>query len=380
VKKGDWHHLCRSCDHVRRHPPHPPGHKEPDPSPPVHSPPLFDRSDCLLSPLNIEQRWALVTLCRIGYNTQDVAHEISCSEKTVHHWIQHYNEYGNVDDMNRSGRPPITDELTNVHIVVNAVVEPFTIPNRIIADLDIDVSPRTVRRRLNEAGLFGRVSRTGYPFSEKHIKQRLSFANGYSHMTVQDWSLVIFSDETHFHIGHHGQIWVQRPVGEAFNAQYIIREKPHEERVSVWGCFSSGGVGDIHLFEENLDAKLMKNILGQHLVQSSARLFEEHAHWWFLQDNDPKHQSNLVKKWLFDHGIQCMELPPYSPDLNPTENLWHNLKRRVASRHARNVDELKEIIEEEWNDTSVEFLSELGESMSRRCAAVVAAKGDLIDY
>jgi predicted GTPase len=44
------------------------------------------------------------------------------------------------------------------------------------------------------------------------------------------------------------------------------------------------------------------------------------------------------------------------------------------------LDELKEFIEEEWNDTSVDFLSELVESMPRRCAAVVAAKGALIDY
>ena len=99
-----------------------------------------------------------------------------------------------------------------------------------------------------------------------------------------------------------------------------------------------------------------------------------------LQDNDPKHRSKLVSKWLFDHGIQCMELPPYSPDLNPIENVWHNLKTRVADRHARNVDELKDIIVEEWKDTCVVFLSELGQSMPRRCAAVVAANGDLIDY
>jgi transposase len=330
--------------------------------------------------LTIEQRWALITLCRIGYSKQDVAYEISCSEKTVSHWIHHYEEYRNVEDMDRSGRPPITDENTNINIVVDAIVDPFTVPNQILADLDLDISARSVRRRLDEAGLFGRVSRTGYPFSDAHIKKRLSFANGYSHMTVQDWGLVIFSDETHFHIGPHGQRWVQRPIGEAFKPQYISREKPHEDHVSVWGCFSTGGVGDVHLFEENLDGKLMKNILDEHLISSSDRLFEQHAHWWFLQDNDPKHRSDLVKKWLFDHGIQCMELPSYSPDLNPMENLWHNLKTRVASRHARDVDELNEYIVEEWNDTSVEFLSALGESMPIRCAAVIAANGDLIDY
>jgi transposase len=379
VKPHIRHHLCSRCEHERRYPPPPPEQKEPDPSPPERAP-LFNRSECPLSPLTIEQRWALITLCRIGYSKQDVAYEISCSEKTVSHWIHHYEEYRNVEDMDRSGRPCITDENTNINIVVDAIVDPFTVPNQILADLDLDISARTVRRRLDEAGLFGRVSRTGYPFSDEHIRKRLSFANGYNWMTAKDWGLVIFSDETHFHIGQHGQRWVQRPIGEAFNAQYISREKPHEERVSIWGCFSSGGVGDIHLFEENLDAKLMKNILDEHLISSSDRLFEQHAHWWFVQDNDPKHQSNLVKKWLHDHGIQCMELSPYSPDLNPIENLWHNLKSRLASRHARDVDELKEFIVEEWNDTSVVFLSELGESMPRRCAAVVAAKGDLIDY
>jgi transposase len=379
VKRTSRHHLCNTCEHDRRYPPEQKEHKEPDPPSPAHTP-LYDRSDDRLYPLTIEQRWALITLCRIGYSKSDVAYEIGCSEKTVYHWWNHWNQNGNVDDMHRSGRPHVTDEWTDTTIAIVARVEPFIVPNGILANLDLDVSARTVRRRLNESGLFGRISRTGYPFSEEHIKKRLSFANGYKHMTVQDWNLVIFSDETHFTLGNHGQIWVQRPIGTAFNSEYISREKPHEKRVSVWGCFSSGGVGEIELFEEDLDAKLLKSILGRHLIQSSKRLFAVHAHWWFLQDNDPKHKSNLVNKWLFDHGIQCMELPPYSPDLNPIENLWDNLKDRVGSRHARDMDELKEIIVEEWNDTDAHFLSEMGKSMPRRCADVIAHNGDLIDY
>ena len=35
-----------------------------------------------------------------------------------------------------------------------------------------------------------------------------------------------------------------------------------------------------------------------------------------------------------------MELPPYSPDLNPIENLWNHLKRRVEKKNARNTEEL----------------------------------------
>ena len=276
MKTADWHHLCRECEHRRRHPPLPPEHKEPDPPPPELTP-LFDRSECPLLPLTLEQRYTLIALYRIGHKKQDIAYEISCSEKTVTHWIDHYEEYGDVDDLPRSGRPPITDENTNITIVVQALVEKFTVPQLIEKELDLDISPRTIRRRLDEAGLFGRVARKGPPLTTEHQRERLSFARGYRHMTVEDWKLVVFSDETHIHLGQRGQIWVQRPVSTAYDAEYIRPKTAHPPRISVWGMFTSRGVGDIHLFQENLDAKLMNNILNQHLIQSCNRIFSETA-------------------------------------------------------------------------------------------------------
>src|SRR5687768_10298662 len=74
---------------------------------------------------------------------------------------------------------------------------------------------------------------------------------------------------------------------------------------------------------ENLDAPLMKTILTQHLLGSARKFWPSlRGQWWFQQDNDPKHTSRVVQGWLFDKGIQCIEWPPYSPDLNPIENLW----------------------------------------------------------
>ena len=99
-----------------------------------------------------------------------------------------------------------------------------------------------------------------------------------------------------------------------------------------------------------------------------------------LQDNDPKHTSNMVKLWLHINGVVCIEFPPYSPDLNPVENLWNNLKRRVEQHHAHNIEELEQYVYTEWDATDQDFLAALVNSMPRRCAAVVAAKGDLIDY
>ena len=41
----------------------------------------------------------------------------------------------------------------------------------------------------------------------------------------------------------------------------------------------------------------------------------------FMQDNTPIHKAHAVTKWLEDMGIEVVDWPPYSPDLNPIENL-----------------------------------------------------------
>ena len=73
--------------------------------------------------------------------------------------------------------------------------------------------------------------------------------------------------------------------------------------------------------------------------------------------------------------MSLVELPPHSPDLNPIENLWADLKRRVESRRPRSIQELKEIVTEEWANTSQLICSNLVDSMPDRMRAVVAAEG-----
>jgi len=42
------------------------------------------------------------------------------------------------------------------------------------------------------------------------------------------------------------------------------------------------------------------------------------------------------------------EVPPYSSDLNPIENIWSILKNEVEKRQPQHMEELKKTIEEEW--------------------------------
>ena len=75
-----------------------------------------------------------------------------------------------------------------------------------------------------------------------------------------------------------------------------------------------------------------------------------------------------------------LTFPPYSPDLNPIDNFWNDLKRRVETHNATNITELQDHIMTEWNNTDPNFLAKIAESKPDRCKAAVTSKGHKIPY
>ena len=73
-----------------------------------------------------------------------------------------------------------------------------------------------------------------------------------------------------------------------------------------------------------------------------------------MQDNDPKHVSKSTLKYFEDNNVTWWPTPPESPDINPIERVWAELKDYV-NKHAENKTEagLVKTISEFWCNLTV---------------------------
>jgi transposase len=376
----DGVHVCGSCWQAHR--------KSLPASAVSHSLPSADSSASALSPLlaprdhsvlSAERRWAIINYKKLGMTAETIARTVGCSTNTVYHWINVHRATGGIDDSPRSGRP----RIITPDFAASARAHPFAATPRMLkAEHATAVNKRTIRRRLNDDSLFGRVARRFLELSPSVVRDRLSFADGYRDWNEDKWMTVLFSDEKIFTLGWHGRVWVQRPKNTEWKPEYCIDQQNHPPGVNFWCCFSGGGVGGSESFTYKNTGVVMRGILQYHLINSARKFFCQRPpeQWWLLWDNSPIHKSAAVQNWLHCNGVSCLDLPAYSPDLNPTEHLFADLARRVEQRFPRTVDELQDAIHDEWAKTDHTFLRHLASSMRKRIQAVIDNQGHSTKY
>lgn len=214
------------------------------------------------------------------------------------------------------------------------------------------VSVQTVRRALRKAGLHSAHKVKRPLLKRQHKKQRLEFARKYEQWTEKDWSRVIFSDETKINrLGSDGQKWIWKRPGTMINENNVSPTlKFGGGSLLMWGCINTCGVGHACRIDGNMNASLYTEILRGELIQSIQYFGKENGDVIFQHDNDPKHTSNLATNCLKLQCIQVLDWPAQSPDLNPIENLWDHLKRRLANYEtpADSIYQLWQRTEAEW--------------------------------
>jgi hypothetical protein len=218
----------------------------------------------------------------------------------------------------------------------------------------------------------------------RHIRQRYEFAQKYQHWTEEDWSCVIFSDETKVNrLGSDGRVWVWKKAGAPLTKQHVnLTVKFGGGSLMIWGCMTAQGVGYMCKIEGMMNGELYRDILDDHLFKTINWYDLDKDDFIFQQDNDPKHKSKIVSAWFKDHHVELLDWPAQSPDLNPIEHLWSHLKRRLNAypTQPKSIKELWERAEEEWEKIPKEVCLDLINSMPRRVAAVLKAKGGYTKY
>jgi len=194
------------------------------------------------------------------------------------------------------------------------------------------------------------------------------------------WNNVLWSDETKINLfGNDSRRYVRRPKGKELDVRYTKKTVKHGGGcIMVWGCFSWAGVGPIHRISDTITRFNYKDILAGTMLPYA----EENMplRWVFQQDNDPKHTSKLVKAWFTENEVNVMSWPSQSPDLNPIEHLWGELKRRIGTKTFRNAEELWQYVQKTWYEFPVPTCRKLIASMPKRIAKVLQNKGGYTGY
>ena len=98
------------------------------------------------------------------------------------------------------------------------------------------------------------------------------------------------------------------------------------------------------MISPHIDAKIVSIFL-----QEMSRQIERNVHVVLIWDRAGFHSPHAVH---VPENITLMPLPPYSPELNPTENLWHYLRSHYwSNREYEDWGALNDAVCSAWQDT-----------------------------
>jgi Mn-dependent DtxR family transcriptional regulator len=334
--------------------------------------------------LSLAVRGQIVGMRNANLTLQQIATALKISKSTASRTLQRVQETGCYESRKRSGQPKKLDDRMLHKIRRLATINPFISSAEIVSDLRTSGLRTPCARRIRQV-LHTTLKLPSRRPAKKPLltpgqkQKRLEFCRQYEHWTVEEWSKVLWSDESTFEQFGVRKRHVRRPVGKRFDPRYTIKTMKHPASVMVWGCFAASGRGTLFFLPKN---QTMNQFTYLSMLQEKLKLgMEMHECTIFQQDGARCHTAKSVMKWLGNNGITTFQWPGNSADLNPIENLWDIMKDKVAEKKLANMKELIEAIKLCWcREVSLAVCANLVASMPQRIRYVLDHNGESCPY
>ena len=199
-----------------------------------------------------------------------ISTQLNIQRPTVTKFLQRFKNRKSIENLPRSGRPRKTSKTRDRWIVRNAESQ-TRVPLKVLKDiLNIDISKRTIQRRLREVGIrkWRAVNR---PLLTKiHVYVRWKWAKAHLHWTVDDWRKVFFTDESIVERDSDPSVaWVfRRQTKIEKYAPKNIRPKRRQDGISVmiWGCFIGNKLGPIAFINGTVKKEVYVGMLEEYFL------------------------------------------------------------------------------------------------------------------
>lgn len=256
-----------------------------------------------------------------------------------------------------------------------------------IEELDLGVSPMTLRHALKKRGYTRCKALRKPPLSQENRHVRLAWALEHVNWDYEQWKNILWTDETWATSGFHTWVWVTRRPGEELNKTCLRTSPARKHGWMFWGSFHGKSKGPCLSWEKQW-ASITSQLYSDRIVpiiHGYLRLMRnEGQHLQLTQDGAPSHVSAETTQELHERHIFPISWPPISPDLNPIEMVWNWMKDWIQDKYPDDKqlspDKLRSVVRAASDAIPDEFFEDLIRSMQARCQAVIDAEGGHTPY